>query len=115
MCDQILKSVRTLAALLPLLALAQPAAAQRDGSWEFSGGVGALYTDGDLASFLGSNGFANSGSTPSRFVPAAAVRVGYNVSNHWGFSIGTDGATGSGVKYLTPLAAATLPSQSVAS
>jgi len=107
MCDTILKSVRTLAALLPLLALAQPVAAQRDGSWEFSGGLGAMYMDGGLASYLGSNGFANSGNTPSRLMPAAAVRVGYNVSNHWGFSIGTDGAKGSGVKFLTPLAAAT--------
>jgi hypothetical protein len=111
MCDQILKSVRTLAALLPLLALAQPMAAQnegqqREGSWEWSAGAGLWYTDGALNSFLGSSGFGTS-TDPSRLAPAAAVRVGYNVSNHWGFSIGTSGAKTSGIKFLTPFAAAT--------
>jgi outer membrane protein OmpA-like peptidoglycan-associated protein len=107
MRDQILKSARTLAAFLPMLALAQPMAAQRERSWEFSGGVGAAYTDGALASFLGSNGFSDGGSNPSRFMPAVAVRLGYNVTEHWGVSIGTAGATATGVKYLTPFAAAT--------
>lgn len=107
MRDRILKIVRPLAAFLAMLALAQPLAAQRDRSWEFSGGLGAAYTDGALAGFLGTNGFTTSGSRPSRFMPAAAVRVGYNVTEHWGFSIGTAGARGSGVKYLTPFAAAT--------
>jgi outer membrane protein OmpA-like peptidoglycan-associated protein len=108
MRDQILKSVRTLAAVLPLLGLlAQPAAAQRDGSWEFSGGIGALYTDGALAGFLGGRGFSDDGDTPSRLAPAAAVRLGYNFTNHFGMSIGTAGATASGVKYLTPFVAAT--------
>lgn len=108
MCDRILKSVRTLAALLALLGLlAQPAAAQRDGSWEFSGGIGAMYTDGALAGFLGSRGFTDDGDAPSRLAPAAAVRLGYNFTNHFGMSIGTAGATASGVKYLTPFVAAT--------
>jgi outer membrane protein OmpA-like peptidoglycan-associated protein len=108
MCNHILKSVRTLAALLPLLGLlAQPAAAQRDGSWEFSGGIGALYTDGALAGFLGSRGFTDDGNRPSRLAPAAAVRLGYNFTNHFGMSIGTSGATASGVKYLTPFVAGT--------
>ncbi len=111
MRDQILKSVRTLAALLPLLALAQPVAAQsegqqREGSWEWSAGAGLWYTDRALNSFLGSSGFGTSGD-PSHLAPAAAVRVGYNVSNHWGFSIGTSGAKTSGIKFLTPFAAAT--------
>lgn len=107
MRDQILKNVRPLAAFLPMLVLAQPVAAQRVRSWEFSVGGGAVYTDGALASFLGSNGFTNSGSKPSRLTPALGVRLGYNVTEHFGFSIGTAGATGSGVKYLTPFAAAT--------
>jgi len=107
MRDQILKNVRPLAAFLPMLVLAQPVAAQRVRSWEFSVGAGAEYTDGALASFLGSNGFTDDGSTPSRFMPALDLRLGYNVTNHWGFSIGTAGAKGSGVKYLTPFAAAT--------
>jgi outer membrane protein OmpA-like peptidoglycan-associated protein len=105
-----LKSVQTLAALLPMLALAQPMAAQsegqqRDDSWEWSAGVGLWYTDGSLRSFLASRGY--DGAKPSRLAPAVAVRVGYNVSNHWGFSIGTSGAKASGIKYLTPFAAAT--------
>ena len=111
MRDQILKSVRTLAAVLPMLALAQPMLAQsegqqREGSWEWSAGAGLWYTDGALNGFLGSKGYGTS-SDPSRFGPAAAVRVGYNVSNHWGLSIGTSGAKASGIKFLTPFAAAT--------
>jgi outer membrane protein OmpA-like peptidoglycan-associated protein len=111
MSDRILKSVRMLAAFLPMLALAQPLAAQREGtqrddSWEFSGGVGAMYIDRALGGFLASKGFADT-PQPSHFAPAVAVRVGYNVTEHWGFSIGTAGAKGSGVKYLTPFAAAT--------
>jgi outer membrane protein OmpA-like peptidoglycan-associated protein len=107
MRDHILKSAPTLAAFLPMLVLAQPVAAQRDRSWEFSVGAGAAYLDGALASFLASNGFTDGGSTPSHLMPALDARLGYNVTNHWGFSIGTAGAKGSGVKYLTPFAAAT--------
>src|SRR3990172_2944729 len=81
MSNRILKSVRTLAAVLPMLALAQPMAAQ-------------------------SKGFGTS-ARPSRLAPAVAVRVGYNVTEHWGFSIGTSGAKASGVTYVTPFAAAT--------
>jgi len=111
MRDQILKSGRTLAAFLSMLALTQPLAAQsegqqREGSWEWSAGAGVWYTDGALKSFLGSKGYGSSGDL-NRLAPAAAVRVGYNVSNHWGLSIGTSGAKASGVKYLTPFAAAT--------
>jgi len=40
-------------------------------------------------------------------MPAAALRLGYNFNNNVGFSIGTAGAIGSGVKYLTPFAALT--------
>lgn len=110
MRDQILKTVLTLAASLPMLAIAQPLAAQsegqqRDDSWEWSAGAGLLYTDGALRSFLASRGY--DGAKPSRLAPAVAVRVGYNVTNHWGFSIGTSGAKASGVKYLTPFVAAT--------
>lgn len=111
MRDQILKTVRTLAAFLPMVALAQPVAAQsegrqRDDSWEWSAGAGLWYTDGALKDYLGSRGYGTS-ADPSRLAPAVAVRVGYNVSNHWGFSIGTSGAKASGIKYLTPFAAAT--------
>jgi len=112
MRDQILKSMRALAAFLPMLALAQPVSAQsegrqRDGSWEWSAGAGLWYTDGALAGFLGRRGFSDDGNRPSRLAPAAAVRVGYNVSEQWGFSIGTSGAQASGVRYVAPFAAAT--------
>jgi outer membrane protein OmpA-like peptidoglycan-associated protein len=111
MRNRFLLTARALTAFLPMLALARPLAAQsegtqRDDSWEWSAGVGLWYTDGPLSSFLGSKGFGTSAS-PSRLAPAVAVRVGYNVSNHWGLSIGTSGAKASGVKYLTPFAAAT--------
>jgi len=111
MSYRILKSVRALAAFLPMLALAQPLAAQsegrnRDDSWEWSAGAGLWYTDGALKGFLGSRGYGTS-ADPSRLAPAVAVRVGYNVTEHWGFSIGTSGAKASGIKYLTPFVAAT--------
>jgi outer membrane protein OmpA-like peptidoglycan-associated protein len=109
MRDQILKSVRAFAALVLMLALAQPVAAQsegrqRDDSWEWSAGAGLWYTDGALKNFLGNRGYGTS-ANPSRLAPAVAVRVGYNVTEHWGFSIGTSAAKASGVKYLTPFVA----------
>jgi len=109
MRNRFLLAARTLAAFLPMLALAQPMAAQtqREGSWEVSAGAGAMYLDGHLASFLGNRGFADSGSNVKRLMPAAAVRLGYNFNNNFGFSIGTGGAIGSGVKYLMPFAAVT--------
>jgi outer membrane protein OmpA-like peptidoglycan-associated protein len=106
MRDQILKSVRTLAAVLPLLVLAHPAAAQREGSWEFSAGGGIEIVDHALRNFLVSKGFTTT-ANPGSIAPAVAVRVGYNVNNNLGLSIGTAGAKGSGIKYLTPFAALT--------
>lgn len=106
MRDQILKSVRTLAAVLPLLVLAHPAAAQREGSWEFSAGGGVEIVDHALRNFLVSKGFSTS-ANPGSIAPALAVRLGYNVNNNLGLSIGTTGAKGSGIKYLTPFAALT--------
>lgn len=107
MRDQVLKFARTLAAVLPMLALTQPLAAQREGSWEFTGSGGVMYTDGALSNFLGSKGFADGGNNPKRLVPAVALRVGYNFNSSVGFSLGVAGATGSGVKYLTPFGAFT--------
>lgn len=111
MHNQIVKSARTLATLLSTLALtlalAQPAAAQeRDGSWEFSLGAGTMLLDGDLRDFIGNTGFADS-NDPSRLVPALDARLGYNFTNHLGFSLGATGGTASGVAYLTPFAAGT--------
>ena len=104
----ILKNARTLAALLPLLAFAQPVTAQRIGSWEFSLGGGATYLATDFATFMGSSGLANGSVTPGRFVPGAVARVGYNFTNHLGFSVGSGFGAGSGVTYVNPFAAITL-------
>src|SRR5690349_25074969 len=100
MRNRFLLAALTLAPVLPTLALAQAEPAQREGSWEVSAGAGAMYLDGHLATFLGNRGFADNGTAPSRVLPAAAARLGYNFNNNWGFSIGTGGAIGSGVKYL---------------
>jgi outer membrane protein OmpA-like peptidoglycan-associated protein len=109
MSNRFLLAARTLAALLPMLALAQPMAAQtqREGSWEVSAGAGVMYLDGHLATSLSNSGFPDSGGNAKRLMPAAAVRLGYNFNNNIGFSIGTGGGIGSGVKYLTPFAALT--------
>jgi len=107
MRNRFLMAALTLAAFVPTLARAQDVAAQREGSWELSAGAGAMYLDGHLATSLGNSGFADSGSNVKRLNPAAAVRLGYNFNNNWGFSVGSGGAIGSGVKYLMPFAAVT--------
>ena len=107
MSNRFLWAALTLVAVLPTLAMAQAEPAQREGSWELSAGAGAFYLDGHLAGALAGRGFADSGKSLSRLNPAAAVRLGYNFNNNWGFSIGTGGAIGSGVKYLIPFAALT--------
>jgi len=107
MRNRFLLAALTLAAVLPTLARAQAMGAQREGSWEFSVGGGAMYLDGAFKGFLGSRGFSDPGSTPGRFAPAAAGRLGYNFNKNLGFSIGAGGATGSGIKYLIPFAAVT--------
>src|SRR5690242_19913424 len=102
MSNRFLLAARALAALLPMLALTRPLAAQREGSWEVSVGAGAMYLDGHLASQLNNRAFPDAGSDAKRLMPAAAVRLGYNFNNNIGFSIGTGGGIGAGVKYLTP-------------
>lgn len=97
-----------LVAFLAMLVLAQPVAAQqpaqREGSWELGLGVGVLDVDDGLATYLGSTGFADNGATPSRLNPTIVAGVGYNINRHLGLSFGAGGATGSGVKYLSPFA-----------
>jgi outer membrane protein OmpA-like peptidoglycan-associated protein len=104
MRDQILKRARTLAAVLPILVLAQPLAAQarRQGSWEFSVSGGALDIDDALATYLGSTGFTNNAATPSRFAPVVVGRLGYNINKHLGFSYGASYGAGGGVNYMSP-------------
>jgi outer membrane protein OmpA-like peptidoglycan-associated protein len=112
MRNRILKIAGLLALCLPTLALAQqrPEPMRGADTWEFSAGLGIKIMDRALLSYLASGSattrFTES-SDPGRVIPAAAVRVGYNFSRHLGFSLGAEGATGSGVTYLTSLAAIT--------
>jgi outer membrane protein OmpA-like peptidoglycan-associated protein len=96
----------TLAALVPLVMSARPAMAQRDGSWEFSAGAGAMNLDRAFGGYLGSSGFANVG-IPARVIPAMALRTGYNINRTFGFSAGVGVANGSGMTFVTPFVAAT--------
>jgi hypothetical protein len=107
MRNHILKGVRILAAVVPMLALAQPVVAQRSGSYEFSLGAGGTYLATDFATFMGSSGLADGAVTPARFVPGVVTRIGYNIDRHWGLGGGVGGGMGSGVHYLTPFAAFT--------
>ncbi|MEO8451936.1 MAG: OmpA family protein [Gemmatimonadota bacterium] len=110
MHNPILKHMRALAAFLPALVIVQPLAAQREGSWELSAGGGVMILDRDLLAYLATGNATNrftSSTDPGRVAPAVALRLGYNFGNHFGFSLGTSWATGSGVHYLTPLAALT--------
>lgn len=107
----ILKAAGLLALLAPTLAMAQEPVTQRgQGTWEFSGGAGIKVMDDDLLAFLASGPASNrftSDADPGRLMPAAAVRLGYNFSRTFGFSLGAEGASGSGVKYFSPFAAVT--------
>jgi len=107
MHNRFLSAALTLAALLPMLALAQPVAAQRDGSWEFTVGGGGAWVDRALAGYLGTRGFSTDSVEPGHIVPAVALRLGYNISSNFGISFGASGATADGVKYMTPFATAT--------
>lgn len=111
MRDRILKNAWMLAVCLPTLAVAQQPEAQRgEGTWEFSAGGGIKMMDRDFLNYLASGTTSNRFTTsddPGRLLPSVAVRLGYNFSRHFGFSLGAEGAAGAGVKYLSPLAALT--------
>lgn len=111
MRNGILKKAWMLAICLPSLALAQQEPAPRGaGTWEFSAGGGIKMMDRDLLNFLAAGPASDrftSSATPGRIMPSAAVRLGYNFSRHFGFSLGAEGASGSGVKYVSPFAAVT--------
>src|SRR3954470_20296587 len=94
-----------LAAMLPMmLTMARPGMAQRDGSWEFSAGAGAMNLDGAFRGYLGSTGYSRVG-IPARVIPALALRTGYNINRTFGFSTGVGMADGSGIMYVTPFVA----------
>ena len=99
-----------LLACLPTLALAQQPAERGDGTWELSAGGGIKIMNSALRDFLASGSASNrftTSATPGRLMPSVAIRLGHNFSRHFGFSLGAEGATGSGVKYLSPFAAIT--------
>ncbi len=112
MRNRILKSAWMLMLCLPTLALAQQQPAPRGaGTWELSGGLGIKIQDQALSGYLASGSattrFTNTAAQPGRFMPAAVVRLGYNFNRNLGFSLGSEVAAGSGVKYVTPFAALT--------
>lgn len=112
MRNGILKSACLLALCLPTLALAQERRGK--GTWEFSAGGGLKVMDAHLQDFLccapppalAANRFTYN-TSPDRLMPGIALRLGYNFSRQLGWSIGGEAARGSGVTYLTPLAAIT--------
>jgi outer membrane protein OmpA-like peptidoglycan-associated protein len=112
MRNRILKIAGMLVVCLPTLALAQQQPEPRRGmdTWEFSAGLGIKIMDRALLNYLASGTAGTrftSTADPSRIAPGAVVRVGYNFSRHLGFSLGAEGASASGVTYLTSLAAVT--------
>lgn len=112
MRNRILKCAWVLSLCLPTVALAQQQqpVPRGEGTWELSGGVGIKIMDRAFSGFLASGSattrFTNT-ADPGRIMPGATVRLGYNFSRSLGFSLGTEAAAGSGVKYLTPFAAIT--------
>ena len=112
MRNRIVKSVCLLALCLPMLALAQEEQrrGRGKGTVEFTASGGIKIMDSRLQDFLSSGPVANRFTTntePARVMPGVSLRLGYNFSRQWGFSIGGEGARGSGITYLTPLAALT--------
>jgi len=108
MRNRILKYASMLALCLPTVALAQQEPVPRgEGTWEFNAGIGIKIQDQAFSSFLATGSattrFANT-NAPGRIMPAGVLSLGYNFNRHWGFSLGTELASGSGVSYVTPAA-----------
>jgi len=96
-----------LAALAPAPAAAQqvaaPAGLHREGSWELSLGVGGSLLDEKISSGCCVPGL----SSVSRLTPVGVVRLGYNFTDMWNFSIGTGIGYSSPATFIQPLAAVT--------
>jgi outer membrane protein OmpA-like peptidoglycan-associated protein len=96
-----------LAALVPAPAAAQqvaaPAGLHRERSWELSVGVGGSLLDDKIASGCCVPGL----SSLSRLTPVGVVRLGYNFTDMWNFSIGTGLGYSSPATFIQPLAAVT--------
>lgn len=108
MNNRIMKTAVALVALVPALAAAQSmprATREKSWMWTFSGS--ATFLDASLKDFLGSGApesrFANT-ATPTAVYPGAEVQLGYNFTEQLAVSAGLGGATGSGIRFLTPFA-----------
>ena len=110
-------TMRTRLLVLLLLLAPTTAMAQNAGSWEFGVSAGALYNDGHLVGVMHNNGFLNASQ---RLIPTFGGRLGANVSDHVGISVGamwssqmwwtwngTLGGIKTGTRYLAPFVNAT--------
>ena len=100
MRDRFLSWALVLASAVPALAAAQQPG-HREGTWELSVGVGATYLDNQMTCCLG--GLVGMG----KVAPGGVLRLGYNFSNHWNFSIGSGVGYSSPATLIQPLAAIT--------
>ncbi len=95
-------------AFVPALAMAQNANPHRDGSWEFTGGLGAMGLDKSLQTFLISglpeNRF-NKMAWSNTFFPLGELRLGYHITPSFSVSGAATLATGQGMTFFTPSAA----------
>ena len=103
-----------MAAIVPTLAIAQSGQTgvrpHRERSWEFGLSGGAQWIDNNLLDFLRSgqpDQRFTDGADPTRVVPVAEARLGYNINRHIGISASAAIAEGHGVRYLTPAGALT--------
>ncbi len=93
--------------LVPALAAAQqvaaPAGPHRERSWELSVGVGGSLLDPQISSGC----CVPALSSLSRVTPGGVVRLGYNLTDMWNFSIGTGVGYSSPATFIQPFAAIT--------
>lgn len=102
MRNRFIMSLGLLALLGPSLVRAQtPPAANRTGSWEFSAGAGIITVDRAFASNLLEQMTIMTPNS-SRIAFGGAVRLGYNVTRAFGFSVGTMLGSGSGAMINAP-------------
>lgn len=121
---RVLLAAGALAAVVPALAAAQqrpptpaarpqtsaarPAAtgaAHREGSFELSAGLGGVFADRRMMQFLDDRNVADDGA--GRAMMGGVLRLGYNLNERMGVSVGTGYFTGQGATALTPFAAFT--------
>jgi outer membrane protein OmpA-like peptidoglycan-associated protein len=104
---RIVRGALALAVLVPARAAAQqvaaPARPHREGSFELSVGVGGSLLDEKVSSGCCVPGL----SSLNRLTPVGVVRLGYNFTDRWNFSIGTGVGYSSPATFIQPLGAIT--------